>query len=185
MAFTDASNPTLNSSGNNVFPALYQVTLTTSSATLKPVLMGNASADSLLPPVQSAALNLVDPDSMVVDPHGDLLLDNQAGSQLLFIHNPGTPQQTVKQLPVGTQVDDTVFPSSSTGCIVVADNGGAIYSVCSSQFVPGTPYTAAPNDSGVQGFIGTIALGSGFITPLVVGLVNPHGLGFVPGVSSL
>jgi hypothetical protein len=184
-AFIDASNPTLNSAGINVFPALYKVTLTGNAAKLTPVLMGNGTAENLLPPVQPTTLNLIDPDSMTVDPNGNLLLDNQGGSQLLFIHNPGTPQQTVKQLPVGTQVDDTVFPTTSTGCIVVSDNGGAIYSVCSTQFVPGTAYTATPNDSGVQGFIGTISLGSGFITPLVVGLANPHGLGFVPGVTSL
>jgi hypothetical protein len=184
-AFIDASNPTLNSAGTNVFPALYKVMLTGSTATLTPVLQGDAAASSLLPPVQTAPLNLVDPDSMTVDPNGDLLLDNQGGSQQLFIHNPGTPQQTVKQLPVGTQVDDTVFPSSATGCIVLADNGGAIYSICSTQFVPGTPYAATPNDSGGQAFVGTISLSSGFITPLVVGLANPHGMGFVPDVSSL
>ncbi len=185
MTFIDASNPTLDASGNNVFPALYKITLSGTSAQLTPILNGNDTANNLIPPVQSSTLNLVDPDSMTVDPKGNLVLDNQAGSQLLFVSNPGTPQQSVKQLPVGTQIDDTVFPSTSTGCIVVADNNGPVYSVCSSQFVPGTAYLAAPNDSGVQGFVGTVSLGSGFIVPLVVGLVNPHGLGFVPGASSL
>lgn len=185
MAFIDASNPTLNAAGTNVFPALYKVTLTPGSAKLTPVLKGDAQATSLLPPVAAAPVNLVDPDSMTVDPNGDLMLDNQGGNQLLFIHNPGTPAQKVKQLPVGTQVDDTIFPSTSSGCIILADNGGAIYSICSSLFVPGTPYTATPNDSGVQAFVGTIALGSGWITPLIVGLANPHGMGFIPGVSHL
>lgn len=185
MAFIDASNPTLNAAGNNVFPALDKITLTAGSATLTPVLMGNAKANSIIPPVKPSALNLVDPDSMTIDPQGDLVMANQGGSQLVFLHSPGTPQQTVTQLPVGTQIDETVFPSSASGCLVVADNGGGIYSVCSRQFVPGTAYTDAPNDSGVQGFIGTVALGSGFISPLVVGLANPHGMAFVPGVSSL
>ncbi len=184
-AFIDASAPTLDASGNNVFPALYKATLAGSSVQLTPVLNGNDMANSAIPPVKQAPLNLVDPDSMTVDPKGNLMLGNQAGSQLVFIHSPGTPQQTVTQLPVGTQVDDTIFPSTSTGCMVIADNGGVIYSLCSSQFVPGTAYTAAPNDSGVQGFVGTLSLSSGFIVPLVVGLNNPHGMGFVPGASSL
>src|SRR5258708_7197074 len=43
MTFIVASNPTLNSAGVNVFPAIYTITLGSGKATLKPVLMGNAT----------------------------------------------------------------------------------------------------------------------------------------------
>ncbi len=51
---------------------------------------------------------------------------------------------------------------------------------CSSVWVPGTPYTDAPNDSGVIGFIGTISMSTGALTPIVVGIANPHGMAFIP-----
>jgi hypothetical protein len=185
MAFIDASNPTLNSAGVNVFPALYKISLTASGAELTSVLKGDISATSSIPPETATTLNLIDPDSMTTDPQGDLMLDNQGGSQWVFIKNPGTPQQTVKELPIGTQVDDTVFPTTSTGCLLIVDNGGVTYTACSTQWVPGTPYSSTPNDSGVQGFVGTVGLGTGYITPLIVGLNNPHGMAFVPNVASL
>jgi hypothetical protein len=180
LALIDASNPTLDKSGQNVFPALYKVQLSGTSAQLTPVLMGNATASTLNPPVSTVHLNLTDPDSMMIDPQGDLVLDSQADGELLFIHNVGTPQQQVKVQTVGTQVDDSVFPTSSKGCLLVADNNAGVYSICSSVWVPGTPYTAAPNDSGVIGFVGTVSLSNGAITPIVVGVANPHGMAFIP-----
>ena len=41
-------------------------------------------------------------------------------------------------------------------------------------------YKTAPNDSGVGGFVGTIDLTSGIITPVAFGMKSPHGLLFVP-----
>jgi hypothetical protein len=166
LAFIDASNPTLNSAGANVFPALYTVTISGTTASLTPVLKGGAKADTLNPPVTSTTLPLTDPDSMMIDPQGDLVLDSQADMQLLFIHNAGTPSQTVKVLGVGTPVDDTVWPTSTNGCMIIADNG--------------TPLTAAPNDSTIISFVGTVSLGSGQITPIIVGMNNPHGMAFIP-----
>jgi hypothetical protein len=178
--FIDASNPTLNSAGNNAFPALYKVTLSGTTASLTPVLKGGATATALNPPAASTTLPLTDPDSMMIDPQGDLVLDSQADMQLLFIHNPGTASQTVKVLPVGTPVDDTVWPTSSNGCMIIADNASGVFSVCSNLWVTGTPLTAAPNDSTVISFVGTVSLGSGQITPLIVGMNNPHGMAFIP-----
>jgi hypothetical protein len=180
MAFIDASNPTLNSAGNNVFPALYKVTLSGTKASLTPVLKGGATATSLNPPVKSTSLPLTDPDSMMIDSQGDLVLDSQADMQLIFIHNPGAAGQTVKVLPVGTPVDDTVWPTSSKGCMIIADNNSGVYSACSNLWVTGTPLTAAPNDSTIISFVGTVNLGNGQITPTIVGIANPHGMAFLP-----
>jgi hypothetical protein len=179
-AFIDASNPTLNSAGANVFPALYTVTLSGTTATLTPVLKGGATVTTLNPPVTSTTAPLTDPDSMMIDPQtGDLVLDSQADMQLLFIHNPGTAGQTVKALAVGTPVDDTVWPTSTNGCMIIADNASGVYSACSTLWVPGTPLTAAPNDSTIISFVGTVSLGSGLITPIIIGMNNPHGMAFI------
>jgi hypothetical protein len=123
---------------------------------------------------------LTDPDSMMIDPQGDLVLDSQGDMQLLFIHNAGMPGQTVKVVPVGTPVDDTVWPTASNGCMIIADNASGVFSVCSNLWVTSTPLTAAPNDSTIVSFVGTVALGSGLITPIIVGMNNPHGMAFIP-----
>jgi hypothetical protein len=179
-AFIDASNPTLNSAGVNVFPALYTVTLSGTTAKLTPVLKGNATVTTLNPPITKTTAPLTDPDSMMIDPQtGDLVLDSQGDQQLLFIHNPGGPGQTVKALAVGTPVDDTVWPTSPKGCMIIADNASGVYSACSSIWVPGTPLTGAPNDSTIISFVGTLNLGNGLITPIIVGMNNPHGMAFI------
>jgi hypothetical protein len=180
LTFIDASNPTLNSAGQNVFPALYTVTLTGTTASLTPVLKGGAKADTLNPPVTSTTLPLTDPDSMMIDPQGDLVLDSQADMQLLFIQNPGTAGQSIKVLPVGTPVDDTVWPTATNGCMIIADNASGVFSVCSDLWVTSTPLTAAPNDSTIISFVGTVSLGTGLITPVIVGMNNPHGMAFIP-----
>ncbi len=180
IAVIDASNPTLNKAGTNVFPALYKVTLSGTHATLTKVLMADAKATTITPPVSTVTLNLTDPDSMMIDPQGNLVLDSQGDSEMLWIKNVGTPQQSVSVLSVGTQVDDSVFPSSSKGCVLVADGSSGVYSICSHVWIPGSAYTGAPNDSGVIGFVGTLNLSSGMIMPIVVGIANPHGMAFLP-----
>lgn len=180
LALADASNPSLNKAGINVFPALYKVQLSGTKAVLTKVLMGNAKATTIKLPATTVSLNLTDPDSMMIDPTGALVLDDQGDAQMLWITGVGTAQQQVKVLSVGTQVDDTVFPSSAKGCVLVTDNSSGVYSICSDVWVPGAAYVAAPNDSGVIGFIGTLSLSSGIIQPIIVGLSNPHGMAFIP-----
>jgi hypothetical protein len=179
-AFIDASNPTLNSAGVNVFPALYKITISGTTASLTPVLKGNATGTKLNPPVSSITMPLTDPDSMMIDPQGNLVLDSQADQQLLFIHNPGAAGQTVKVLPVGTPLDDTVWPTASKGCMIIADNASGVFTVCSNLWVTSTPLTAAPNDSTIVSFVGTVSMGSGLVTPIIVGMNNPHGMAFLP-----
>jgi hypothetical protein len=179
-AFASASNPTLNSAGKNVFPALVKVTLSGTSATFTPALMAGAKATTLIPPVSTVTLNLTDADSQTVDPQGDLVLMSQGDQELLFLHNPGTASQTVKVLPVGTAVDDTIWPTSANGCLLVADNNSGVFSVCSSIWVPDQPMTSSPNDAGVISFVGTLSLSTGQITPIIVGIPNSHGMAFLP-----
>ncbi|HEX9033820.1 MAG TPA: hypothetical protein VF834_18430 [Streptosporangiaceae bacterium] len=179
-AFISASNPTLTSAGNNNGPALVKATLSGTKVVLTPALAGQPTATSLNPPVSSTKLNLTDADSQTVDPQGDLVLMSQGDGELLFVHNPGTAGQKVSYLSVGTQVDDTIWPTSSNGCLLVADNSSGVFSVCSSIWVPGTAISSSPNDAGVVSFVGTLSMSSGQLTPIITGIGNPHGMAFLP-----
>jgi hypothetical protein len=182
MGFIAASNPNLNSSGANVFPALDQIQLVppVNGVSLRPVVIGNDTALDTTTN-SNVTLNEVDPDSLTVDPQGDVVLDNQAGAELVFVHNPGTPQQSLTRIPLGTQVDDTVWATSASGKLLVADaTTNAIWSI-TGTFTPGTVYTEAPNDSGVASFLGTLDLSTGTITPVGIGFGKPTGLAFIPG----
>ena len=181
--FIACSNPNLDANGNNVFPALDQVTLQGSKATVTPVLMGNATAMDTLAKT-TVTLNEVDPDSLTIDQQGNLVLVNQAGSELVTIQNPGTPTQQVSRIPVGDQLDDTVWATTGQGELLVADGTlNAIFTV-RTQFAVGTLnksiYTEAPNDSGTSSFLGTVDPTTGFVTPVVIGLGKPTGLYFLP-----
>lgn len=177
MTFIAASNPNLNSAGVNVFPAIDKITLSNGKVNLTPVLMGNATATDLIAK-SKVQLNLIDPDSMAVDAKGELVLVNQAGSQLVFLQNPGTPQQTVTSVPVGDQLDDTVWAPSSPGRLLVTD--GTIGTTYWISAHPGTVYTQAPDDSGTVGFVGVIDMSTGFVTPVVIGFAKATGMLFVP-----
>jgi hypothetical protein len=53
----------------------------------------------------------------------------------------------------------------------------AIYQV-RGAFTAGTVFTEAPSDSGVAGFVGTVDLKTGTITPIAIGFKSPTGLLF-------
>jgi hypothetical protein len=180
-AFISASNPTLDSSGNNVFPAVDLITLNSNlTISLTPILMGNANAtDSLTK--KTVTLNLTDPDSLSTDGKGALVLVSQADSELITITDPGGSKQAASVLAVGTQLDDTVYPSGA-GRLLVADgvSGNTFWISKDTAFAAGSIYTQSPNDSGVDNFVATIDPKTGFITPFAVGFTKATGMIFVP-----
>ena len=179
-AFVACSNPTLDANGNNVFPAVDKLTVTGTSATVTPVLMGNAKATDAIAG-GTTTLNLTDPDSFTIDPAGDLVLVSQADSALITIANPGSPAQAVTKIAIGDQVDDTVWTTANSGRLFIVDAvKNAIYTVRWSG-PKNIVFSEAPNDSGVASFVGTVDLATGFITPVITGLTKPTGLVFVPG----
>jgi len=181
-AFIADSDPKLDSSGNTAFPAVDQITLSNGKVVLTPILMGNAKAtDNSTTPASTVTLNLTDPDSLSTDNKGNLVLVSQGDSELIMIGNPGTAQQTVSRIPVGTQLDDTVWATSTHGSLLVADGTtGKTYWVKSDNFVVGSIYTQMPNDSGVAGALGTVDPTTGTITPFAIGFGKPTGMVFVP-----
>lgn len=179
VIYMSASNPSV-ANGTNTAPAVDAVTLDEAShmVNVKPILMGNASAGD--GNGGTTTINMVDPDSMFINPAGDLTVDNQQGTALVSIHNPG-PGQTVTQQLVGTQVDDTIYSPKSAGRLLVSDTGtNTIYAITDTTN-SGRIYIATPNDSGVAGFVGILGAGSpAIITPAIIGFVSPHGMGFLP-----
>jgi hypothetical protein len=181
-AYIAASNPTLDAKGNNANPAVDEITLSNGKVVLTPILKGNAKAtDNTKSPAETVTLNLTDPDSLTTDDKGNLVLVSQGDSELITIANPGTAKQTVSVLPVGTQLDDTVWATSTHGSLLVSDGTtGNTYWVKSDNFVVGGIYTETPNDSGVAGVLGTVDPATGIVTPFALGFGKPTGMVFVP-----
>ena len=168
----------------NTGPALVSAHLEGNLVEVEPVLAGQASAIDI-PTDATVPLNLQDPDSMTLDPLGNIVLDSQGDNELIIVSNPESPNQRVLRLPLSylksgvptpVETDDTAFVTSSEGFILFADKVlNAVYKISKNAFVPGTAYTAA--DGGP--FVGTLDMTTGVITPIVSGLGNPGGMVFV------
>jgi len=178
--FISASNPLNNP---NVSPAIVRGHLNQDgTVSVSPVLLGNATATDVTTG-GSVTLNLQDPDSMIFDPSGNLVLDSQADSELIIVHDPGSADdhQSVFRLGLANtseQVDDTVFATSSHGLILVSDRDanaqtGIVYAITNPKFAPEAAYTAALTS------VGKLDFHTGVITPVVTGMVSPHGMAFI------
>lgn len=179
--YISASNPANNP---NTGPAIVSARLEGNLVEVQPVLAGNANAIDI-PTDATTPLNLLDPDSMTLDPLGNIVLDSQGDQELIIVSNPGSQDQRVLRLPLSylapagparVETDDTAFVTSSEGFLLFADKGlNIVYKISKNAFVPGTAYTAA--DGGP--FIGALDMETGIVTPIVTGLNNPGGLMFV------
>lgn len=179
--YLSASNPANNP---NAEPAIVSVRIDEDMVSVAPLLMANAAAIDL-PTGQSVTLNLQDPDSMTLNPLGDIVLDSQADQMLIVVTHPGTRLQQALRLPLSYQgpngltpveTDDTVFITSSQGYILFADkNLNEVFKLSRAAFSPGQAYTAA--DGGP--FVGALDMTSGIVTPVVTGLSGPGGMQFV------
>ncbi len=186
--FISASNPALNTSGINTSPAIIRVTRSGGAYVAESLLQGDAPAVNVLTG-QPVTLNLTDPDSMIVTPEGDLLLDDQGDAQLILVHMMNGKAERVLQIPLagGVQVDDTAYATASAGELFVSDTGAnTVYRVKSSMFHQNRPYsvsTGVPATSttpAIPAYVGHLDLQTGMLTPIVNGLVNPHGMVFRP-----
>ena len=173
--FISASNP-LNNPNNA--PAIVRIELNGSTATVFPVVSGTATATDI-PTNAPTVLNLQDPDSMKFNPFGDLVLDSQADGELIILHNAGLPNQSVYHLGLtldgaATQIDDTIYATSSHGTILVSDRDGeTVYAITRNIFAPFAAYSAAPTS------VAELELSSGVLTNVVTGMVSPHGMAFL------
>ena len=179
--YISASNPSRNP---NTGPAIVSARLEKGVVKIEPLLMGDAKAIDV-PTGATVKLNLQDPDSMTLDPQGNIVLDSQADQELIYVTNPGESNQQALRLPLSflsggksmpVETDDTAFVTASEGFVLFADKGlNTVFKLSRAGFVPGSAYTAA--DGGP--FVGALDIASGVITPIVTGLVGPGGLVFV------
>jgi hypothetical protein len=198
IIYVSASNPTI----PGLAPTVVSLTLNSNGTTfdVAPVLAGNAQALDITPSVGGSpnptfntmvTLSLTDPDSLAVDPSGNLVLDSQADGKLVFIKNPG-PSQSVSVLSLTlyndkdgptTPVDDTRFVPAAgptgTTFMLFTDASNTTYRV-DAAFTPADAYSAG------QGQVMKLDTKSGHLTPVVVSIGNaaalqdPHGILFIP-----
>jgi hypothetical protein len=184
--FISASNPNLTPNGQNIFPSVVKATIVGNQVFVSPVLTGNATLTDTVTG-QQVVVPQSDPDSLKVDQFGNLVLDSQADGDLIFLSNPGLPNQVgrVLHLSNGTTtqvtVDDTVFPTQASGTIYVVDTkADVVYAVTSSVF----PSNSAFSASDTTGVLAQVNLQTGVLTSIVTGMQSPHGALFVPRPSS-
>lgn len=174
--FLSASNP----SGNpNTGPAIVKAHIRGSTVVVTPVLSGTATSTDI-PTSTPTALNLQDPDSMIFNAFGDLVLDSQADAELIVVHRPGHADQSLYHLPIAqngsaVQIDDTIFATASHGVILVSDRDGeTVYAISRNIFSPGAAYSATPSS------VAALDQDTAVLTDVVTGMVSPHGMAFVP-----
>jgi hypothetical protein len=189
--YLSASAPTINP---NTAAAIVSLKVTGKKFALATILNGNATVTNVLTG-ESETLNLQDPDSMIVDPYGELVMTSQGDGELIVVQHPGLPCQNAFVIPLSsepgpgpaeTQLDDTVFTTQPAGELLVADkNLNAVYAITA-------PYFAAAAYSAVQVFVPPTAanpttsfvsetdLTTGVVTPIVNGMGNPGGMAFIP-----
>ena len=186
--FISASNPSTQPptsttpNGQNNFPSVVKATLNGNQIDVTPVLIGNAKLTDIASGNPFVSLQS-DPDSLKVDPSGNLVLDSQADGNLIFLNAPGSPNQVGYVLQLSSSsttqvaVDDTVFPTAASGTIYVADTpANIVYAVTSKVFPPNSAFTSATDSAS---YVGRIDLQTGAITAIITGLQGPHGALFL------
>jgi hypothetical protein len=179
--FLTASNPNT-PGGTNIYPALVSATLKGSTVVLDAVLYGNAKATDISSGSQ-VSLNLTDPDSLTIDPRGNIVLNSQADTELVFIKNALSAQPLIGVLTITTAagkttVDDTAFAPGPNSYMLFSDvNLDTIYRIDNHQFgfEPGTAYST----SDTAGIVGELNLDNGVLTPIATGFSSTRGLIFV------
>jgi len=173
-----------------------------------PLRTTNTQVTSTLPATPPSVWNIVtnteemgdivgDPDSMTLDPAGELVLDDRSdpttGSSLYIVRDPDAQHPLLKvplTIPglggalVPVEVNDTIFTTSATtgvsstaGTIFITDtSGNAIYLLTKPYFPPNEVYTAA----NVANVVGLVNLNTGVVTPVATGFKGLHGLAFSP-----
>jgi hypothetical protein len=178
---TDSSGATAEY-GVNTGPVLYTVTLNNDGTTFHPAafLYSSTSATSM-PGNTAITLNMTDTDSSMIDPAGDLVIDSQQDSELVFVSNIGSANPSVSVVNMTLYgnpwpLDDTRWsPASGSSFMLVSDTPAQIiYRIDATQgFTPGTAYSSG------QGTVLQSDTSTGVMKPIYVGMNNPHGLIFV------
>jgi hypothetical protein len=190
--FISTSAPTINP---NTAPAIVSLTIKGKKPILTGILNGDATATDVTTG-KTVTLNLQDPDSMIVNPLGELVMTSQGDGELIIVKNPGLSCQNAFVVPLtstqggptigNTQLDDTVFTNRSAGELLVADKGlNAIYTItvpyfASSAYSAVSVFASPTAANATESFVGQTNLTTGVVTPIVNGMSNPGGMAFIP-----
>ncbi len=164
--FISASSPAFSGTVNNK-PVIVQATLGAGTVSVASILQGNTTATDLITG-GTVTPNITDPDSMTVSRLGQLVLDDQSGSQLIFVSNPGLVSQTVSRLSLqnpsaaAINVDDTAFSPGSRVELLATERSTGLTYLISGPFGTGDAFSADPTD----GLVGSLDLGNGTLTPI-------------------
>jgi hypothetical protein len=164
-----------------------------------PLRATNTQVTSALPGAPQSVWNVVtgqeettdmigDPDSMTLDPAGELVLDNRSDDSLYIVRDPKA-QHPVLRVPLtlsgnAVEVNDTIFTwsettrlSSTAGTIFITDtSANKIYLLTKPYFPANEVYTAA----NVANVVGLVDLNTGGVNPVATGFKGVHGLAFSP-----
>jgi hypothetical protein len=125
---------------------------------------------------------ITDSDSLIKTPNGDLALTGEGDQQIVFIHNPGHPNQSesfINLLGTNGQTingfpDDTAFVTSKSGYFIMTDTGAnTVYKIYANGLTVGSVFVDVGDE------FGSLDLTTGIVTPIFTG-ISPHGLEFVP-----
>jgi hypothetical protein len=157
---------------------------------------------SVLPGAPATVFNVVankaetgdtigDPDSMTIDPAGELIQNDRVSHSLFIVRNPSAtnpvlrvPLALVTTPDVPLEVDDTVFSysltsgeSSTAGTLFITDTAANVIYTLTKPYFPTTEVYSAAN---VLNDVGLVDLNTGLFVPVVTGFMGVHGLAFSP-----
>lgn len=183
-------------------PAVYEVSLKASTATLTPTAINVDSPAVVTNPgvsAQAAPLQITDADSNTVVPTssprfaGDFMLDSQGDKLAVFASSmaPGAPLKTLK---VQSALDDTTFATRAHGVLIVTDASADTVEVVTGPFSPGEAFSAVTpcNDNAAPAtcpapgwpanYLAALNLTNGSVTPLANtgATASAKGLAFLP-----
>jgi hypothetical protein len=180
-------------------PAVFSVTLdsTTKIATVTPLFFDESSATNVTAGNSqngvTAPLMLSDPDSSEMVPHssprfaGDFLLTSQGDLEQIYVDGAGTSHQSLSVLSLNQAVDDTAWPTNTSGSLFATDSANDAVDVIRGPFERNQPIVvatpcgsnAAPSICPATGFsanyLATLDLRTGTVTQ-----VATTGTSFVP-----
>ena len=189
-AYVSASNPSVDNGAKNPGPSVVKAMLQADhTVAVTPVMSGTPEAKDVVTG-KTSRLNLTDPDSLAISPAGDLILDSQGDSELLWMKPGAVGKPVIHVLPLlgSVQIDDTAFVTSRTGYLLFADTkADLVYKLAAPVWVVGTPFSASngveastnPPAAAIPAYIGQLNLRTGALLPVAEHLVSPHGMIFV------
>ena len=118
---------------------------------------------------------------------GTLLQVSQADHQLVIVHHPGEPDQSLGRLVLKNAENttkptiDDVVEITGPGTLYLVDQAtGTLQTVATGGFRRGSLVVAQPADSGNTGQLGILDPSTGTITHFPNTFSSPKGLAFVP-----